>query len=61
VERAEKDGKHQFERRPVEVVTAVDDRLMIHSNLKDGDRLVTKGAAILFSRDFFKTPVAEDD
>lgn len=61
VERAEKDGKHQFERRPIELVTGVKDGLMIRSNLKDGDMIVTNGAAILFSRDFFKTPVPEDD
>jgi membrane fusion protein, heavy metal efflux system len=61
LERAEKDGKHQFQRWPVELVTGVKDGLMIRSNLKDGDMVVTNGAAILFSRDFFKTPVPEDD
>ncbi len=61
LERPAKDDKHRFERRPIELITAVKDGLMIRSDLKDGDLIVTKGAAILFSRDFHKTPVPEDD
>lgn len=61
LERPEKAGKHQFERRPVELVTAVDGGLLVRSNLSDNDVVVTKGAAVLFSRDFFKTPVPGED
>jgi multidrug resistance efflux pump len=61
LEGAEKGGKHQFERRRVELVTAVDNGLLVRSSLSDGDIVVTQGAAVLFSRDFFKTPVAGED
>ena len=50
--------KHQFERRPVELVTsAEEDNVVIRTNLVGGERVVTNGAAALFSRDFHKTPV----
>jgi RND family efflux transporter MFP subunit len=61
LEGAEKAGKHQFERRRVELVTAVDNGLLVRSSLSDGDIVVTQGAAVLFSRDFFKTPVGGED
>ena len=64
LELKEKDNKHQFERRPVELVTSVDDKVILRTRIADGDHVVTKGAAILFSRDFHKTPVnfpEEDD
>ena len=61
----EKDAKHQFERRPVELVTSADDDgVVIRTNLSGGERVVTNGAAALFSRDFHKTPTiipGEDD
>ena len=64
VETAEKDSKHQFERKPVDVVAGVDGGILVHGPLRDGDRVVSKGAAILFSRDFHNPPVViagEDD
>jgi RND family efflux transporter MFP subunit len=61
LEGAEKGGKHQFERRRVELVTAVDNGLLVRGSLSDGDIVVTQGAAVLFSRDFFKTPVPGED
>jgi hypothetical protein len=61
LERPEKDGKHQFERRLIELVTAVDGGLLVRSSLRDGDVVVTEGAAVLFSRDFFKTPMPGED
>ena len=54
------DARHRFERRPVEVVAAVDDGLMLRTRMSDGERVVTNGAAVLFSRDFHKTPVLID-
>jgi RND family efflux transporter MFP subunit len=58
VERPEKDGKHQFERRPVELVGAEGEKVIVRTTLKDGDLgVVTKGASVLFSRDFHKTPL----
>ena len=56
----EGDAKHRFERRPVEVVAAVDGGLMLRSQMTEGERVVTHGAAVLFSRDFHKTPVQFD-
>jgi RND family efflux transporter MFP subunit len=58
---SEKDTKHQFERRPVEMVNSTDDGIIIRTTLTGGERVVTNGAAVLFSRDFHKTPVPEDD
>ena len=60
----ENDARHRFERRPVEVVAAVDSGLALRTRLDSGERVVTSGAAVLFSRDFHKTPVrfeGEDD
>jgi RND family efflux transporter MFP subunit len=54
------DAKHRFERRPVEVTGSTDEGLILRSNLSAGDRVVTSGAAVLFSRDFHKTPVKID-
>jgi len=56
-----KDDKHQFERRPVEMVASAEGGVIIRSNLSGGERVVTNGAAVLFSRDFHKTPIAEDE
>jgi RND family efflux transporter MFP subunit len=61
LERAEKNGKHRFERQPVELVGAEDERVIIRASLKGGENLVTDGAGKLFSRDFYKTPIAEDE
>jgi RND family efflux transporter MFP subunit len=63
LERAEEGGKHKFERRFVELVTAVDNGLLVRGSpsLSDGDIVVTQGAAVLFSRDFFKTPVPGEE
>lgn len=58
-----KDGdvRHRFERRPVEVVAGIENRLlMLRTTMADGERVVTNGAAVLFSRDFHKTPVRFD-
>jgi RND family efflux transporter MFP subunit len=61
----DKDTKHQFERRPIELVSSADDgKVVIRTYLTGGERVVTNGAAVLFSRDFHKTPVnipGEDD
>lgn len=61
VERPMFDGKHRFERRPVELVGAEEDLVIVRSSLAGGEPVVTRGAAILFSRDFHKTPLAVDD
>jgi RND family efflux transporter MFP subunit len=61
----DKDTKHRFERRPVELVSSTDDgNVVIRTDLNGGERIVTNGAAVLFSRDFHRTPVhiaGEDD
>lgn len=57
----DKDTAHQFERRPIEMVSSTDDGIIIRANLTGRERVVTSGAAVLFSRDFHKTPVAEDE
>ena len=61
----DKDTKHKFERRPVELVSSTDDgNVVIRTDLTGGERIVTNGAAVLFSRDFHRTPVhipGEDD
>ncbi len=64
VERPQKDSKHQFERRPIELVGAEDENVIVRTTLTGGEPVVTRGAAILFSRDFHKTPLkidGEDD
>lgn len=55
------DAQHRFERQPVEMGGVSGDGIIIRTNLSSGDRVVTNGAAVLFSRDFHKTPVQEDD
>ena len=50
-------GKHQFERRRVEMVTSVDSGLIVRPSLTDGEMVVTDGAAKLFSAQFFNTPL----
>ncbi len=57
----DKDAKHRFERHPVELVTSDEERVVIRANLKGGENVVTNGAGKLFSRDFHKTPIPEDD
>lgn len=58
----DKDAKHRFERRPVELVSAAQkDDVVIRANLASGDRIVISGAAALFSRDFHKTPTPGED
>jgi multidrug efflux pump subunit AcrA (membrane-fusion protein) len=57
-----KDGKHLFERRQVELSAAHQDRVVITRGvgspaLADGELVVVNGAAVLFSREFFKTPL----
>lgn len=52
-----KDGKYLFERRRVEMLSSHDDGVIIRPTLADGELVVTNGAAALFSREFFKTPV----
>jgi membrane fusion protein, heavy metal efflux system len=61
---ADKDAKHLFERRRIELASAGDGGLIIRPPLAVGDRVVVNGAAVLFSREFFKAPVhipGEDD
>jgi multidrug efflux pump subunit AcrA (membrane-fusion protein) len=55
--------KQQYLRRRIEMVTSVNDGLIIRPSLKDGELVVTHGAAALFSREFHKPPVqlGEDD
>jgi hypothetical protein len=55
----ESDKRHEFERRPVELVSSngTGDDVVIRAHLADGDRVVVRGALLLFSRDFHKTPV----
>ena len=43
------------------MVTSAEDGVIIRTNLSGGERVVTYGAAILFSRDFHNTPTPEDD
>lgn len=50
-------GKLKFERRRIELVTSVDGGLIVRPALADGERVVTHGAAALFSREFHKPPV----
>jgi membrane fusion protein, multidrug efflux system len=61
LERGEKNGKHQFERHPVELAGSDNERVIVRASLKGGERVVVDGAGKLFSRDFYKTPIAEDD
>ena len=63
VELAEKDGKHRVRASPrCEVVAAAGDGSFAqHGPIREGDRIVTKGAAILFSRDFHNPPVADEE
>lgn len=61
LERAAKNDKHIFERHPVEMVGGEGESVIVRSNLKGGEQVVTSGAGKLFSRDFYRTPVPEDD
>lgn len=55
------DQQHRFVRQRVDLGAAVDDGLIVRAGLPKSERVVTKGAAVLFSREFHKTPVADDD
>ena len=57
-------AKHQFERRRIELVSSGDGGVIVRPALESGERVVTNGAGVLFSREFHKTPVhvpGEDD
>jgi len=58
---AESDKLHRFVRQRVQLGAPVDDGLIVRAELADGARVVTAGAAVLFSREFHKTPVADED
>jgi cobalt-zinc-cadmium efflux system membrane fusion protein len=47
-----------YERRRVELGPRVNDRIVIRPAVKAGERVVTAGAAALFSREFHKPPVS---
>jgi membrane fusion protein, heavy metal efflux system len=62
LERTKADDKlHRFVRQRVQLGAPVGAQLIVRAELSEGDRVVTRGAAVLFSREFHKTPVAEDD
>lgn len=52
-----KSAKHEFERRRIELVAAEGDDVIVRPTLTDGEIVVTKGAAQLFSAEFHKTPL----
>ncbi len=54
------DQRHVFERRRVEIVTSHGKEVSVHPMLGKDDAVVTAGGALLFSREFFKTPVTVD-
>ena len=56
----EKDERHSFERKRVEIVSSQGKDVIIQPMLARSERGVTAGGAILFSREFFKTPVKVD-
>lgn len=53
----DKSPKHVYERRRVELGPMINDEVVIRPGLKAGERVVTTGAAAIFSREFHKTPV----
>jgi multidrug efflux pump subunit AcrA (membrane-fusion protein) len=53
----EKASKRQYERRRVEVGPTVEGGVVVRPTAAAGDRVVTAGAALLFSREFHSTPV----
>jgi membrane fusion protein, heavy metal efflux system len=50
--------KHVYERRRVELGPSVDGGVIVRPILRAGERVVVAGAAELFSREFFRPPVA---
>ncbi|MBY0525669.1 MAG: efflux RND transporter periplasmic adaptor subunit [Gemmataceae bacterium] len=50
---------HVYERRRVELGAPVDGGVVVRPTVKSGERIVTTGAAAIFSREFYKTPVAK--
>jgi RND family efflux transporter MFP subunit len=54
---ADQAGTHKYERRRVDLGASVRDGVVIHPAAQAGDRVVTAGAALLFSREFHKPPV----
>jgi multidrug efflux pump subunit AcrA (membrane-fusion protein) len=63
-------SRHKFERRRVDLGATVAikgkdgkamDRVVIRPSGREGERVVTSGAALLFSREFHNTPAAMDD
>ncbi|GEM_PF-6169961 len=62
VDRTKADDKqHRFVRQRVQLGAHLEDGLIVQADLIQGERIVTHGAAVLFSREFHKTPVGEDD
>ena len=57
LERPEEGGRHRFERRRVELGPTVEKGVVIRPLAAAGEKIVTRGAGILFSREFHKTPV----
>lgn len=51
--------EHLFERRRVELGASHGDKVVIIPGLKKEDLVVVEGAGVLFSRDFFRPPVAK--
>jgi RND family efflux transporter MFP subunit len=58
---AESDTLHRFVRQRVQLGAPIEDGLIVRAELADSERVVTAGAAVLFSREFHKTPVADED
>jgi RND family efflux transporter MFP subunit len=58
---ADADKEHRFERRRVDLGAAVDNGIVVRAGVDDGAHVVTSGAAALFSREFHKAPVKDDD
>jgi RND family efflux transporter MFP subunit len=60
----DQDKQHRFERRRIDLGAPADQGLIVRSGLTQGERVVIRGAAELFSSEFHKTPVriaGEDD
>lgn len=55
------DKQHRFVRQRVQLGAPIEDGLILRAEISDGERIVTAGAAVLFSREFHKTPAGEDD
>src|SRR5262249_23920792 len=54
---ADKAGEHRYERRRVDLGPTVGGGVVVRPPLREGERVVSAGAALLFSREFHKTPV----